>query len=238
MRTSWLILGSVLLASAAQAQAVQRPVVLELFTSEGCSSCPPADALLAEFAGDRPDVLPLSFHVTYWNGLGWKDPFSLEAATERQQRYVAEAVSPEVYTPALVVDGRLDAVGSDRPAVAAAVRKAQLDAAPAVPVQLSRTPAGLAVMLGNGTSREGPASPAAVLLVGYDRQHETHVGRGENGGRTLVEANVVRSIATIGTWTGRTQRLDAPLPPGELAAVLVQAADGRILGAAKLPPSS
>ncbi|MBN8899533.1 MAG: DUF1223 domain-containing protein, partial [Rhodospirillales bacterium] len=95
------------------AQPVDRPVVVELFTSQGCSSCPPADAKVADLARTRPDLLPLTFHVTYWNGLGWRDPFSLDAATERQRHYVALGVSPNVYTPALVVDGTLDVVGSN-----------------------------------------------------------------------------------------------------------------------------
>jgi hypothetical protein len=106
----------ILVPTFAVAQPAPRPVVGELFTSEGCSSCPPADANVAELARTRPDLLLLTFHVTYWNYLGWRDPYSFEAATQRQQRYVALGVSPEVYTPALIVDGKLDAVGSDGPA--------------------------------------------------------------------------------------------------------------------------
>ena len=111
----WLaaVLGA-LMPTLAAAQPATRPVVGELFTSEGCSSCPPADAKVAELARTRPDLLLLTFHVTYWNNLGWHDPYSFDAATERQRRYVALGASPEVYTPALIVDGELDAVGSDR----------------------------------------------------------------------------------------------------------------------------
>lgn len=111
---SWPAAAIGLLApTLAAAQPAPRPVVGELFTSEGCSSCPPADASVAELSRTRPDLLPLTFHVTYWNDLGWRDPYPLEAATQRQQRYVALGASPEVYTPALIADGKCDAVGPD-----------------------------------------------------------------------------------------------------------------------------
>jgi hypothetical protein len=115
-----------LVPTLAVAQPATRPVVGELFTSEGCSSCPPADTKVAELARTRPDLLLLAFHVTYWNNLGWHDPYSFDAATQRQRRYVALGVSPEVYTPALIVDGKLDVVGSDPVAVDHTLRQAAL----------------------------------------------------------------------------------------------------------------
>lgn len=205
----------------------RRPVVVELFTSQGCSSCPPADALVAELADTRPDVLALTFHVTYWNRLGWTDPFSFQGATERQRGYVALSVSPQVYTPAMVVDGRLDVVGSDRRGVAAALAQAGADAAAGAEVGAVRRGRTLAVSVGAG------AGTGKIVLVGYDRRHETAVARGENGGRTLTEVNVVRSIAVVGTWSGSATQLEVPVPAGEDAAVLVQAANGRIVGAAR-----
>ena len=120
----WLAAIGLLAPTLAAAQPAPRPVVGELFTSEGCSSCPPADAKVAELARTRPDLLLLTFHVTYWNNLGWRDPYSFEAATQRQRRYVALGVSPEVYTPALIVDGKLDVVGSDAAAVDHTLRQA------------------------------------------------------------------------------------------------------------------
>ena len=121
----WLLAAvGALVPAVAIAQPPARPVVGELFTSEGCSSCPPADATIAALARTRPDLLLLTFHVTYWNHLGWQDPFSFAEATQRQRRYVALGVSPDVYTPALIVDGKLDAVGSDAMAVGRAFRQA------------------------------------------------------------------------------------------------------------------
>jgi hypothetical protein len=217
-----------LLPACAVAQTLKRPVVLELFTSQGCSSCPPADMLVDELARTRPDLLPLTFHVTYWNNLGWEDPFSFQAATDRQRDYVARSVSPEAYTPALVVDGLHDVVGSDNSAVRAALATAEAQAQTAAPVELSRAGTGLKITIGAGKGQ------GQVLLLGFDRMHQTHVGRGENGGRTLVEANIVRSMSVSGTWTGAQMLLNASLPAGEDFAVMVQARNGRILGAARL----
>lgn len=209
-----------------------RPVVLELFTSQGCSSCPPADALVAELVEARPDLLALTFHVTYWNNLGWQDPFSLQDATERQRRYVVLSVSPQIYTPAVVVNGRLDVVGSDRPAVLAALARARADQGGGTAVDVIRRGGMISVSVGLG------AGTGKVVLLGYDRLHQTAIGQGENGGRTLREANIVRSMVEMGTWTGVPVQFDQPMPAGEAAAVIVQAADGRIVGAARVPGGS
>lgn len=215
-----------LLLAAVPALAAQ-PVVVELFTSEGCSSCPPADALLATLA-DEPGVLALSFHVDYWDGLGWKDPFSSAAATARQRRYAAEMGLDTVYTPQIVVDGRWQAVGSDRNAVDEALAAAR-GTPPALAV-------ALAIERGRARVTIGPdASGAAgvVLLVGYDRSRVDKVARGENAGRTLAHADVVRGIAEIGRFDGKPAAIAAPIGwPAERLAAIVQAADGRILGAA------
>ena len=222
----------ILLPTLAVAQPATRPVVGELFTSEGCSSCPPADAKVAELARTRPDLLLLTFHVTYWNDLGWYDPYSFEAATQRQQRYVALGVSPEVYTPALVVDGKLDAVGSDGPAIDHALRQAALSEETAAPIEVQRSTAGLTVSVGAGSGA------GTLLLVGYDRLHQTAVGRGENGGRTLTEANIVRSMSVLGAWSGKPVRLQVLNPAGQEVAVLLQRSDGHIVGAGIARPAS
>jgi hypothetical protein len=222
----------ILLPTLAVAQPAARPVAGELFTSEGCSSCPPADAKVAELARTRPDLLLLTFHVTYWNNLGWRDPYSFEAATQKQQRYVALGVSPEVYTPALVVDGKLNAVGSDGPAVDHTLRQASLTEETAAPIEVQRSDAGLTVWVGAGSGA------GTLLLVGYDRLHQTAVARGENGGRTLTEANIVRSMSVLGAWSGKPIRLQVPNPAGQEVAVLLQRNDGHIVGAGIARPAS
>jgi hypothetical protein len=215
-----------LVPTLAAAQPATRPVVGELFTSEGCSSCPPADAKVAELARTRPDLLLLTFHVTYWNNLGWHDPYSFDAATQRQRRYVALGASPEVYTPALIVDGKLDVVGSDPVAVDHTLRQAALRQETAAPIDLQRGPTGLTISVGAGTGN------GTLLLIGYDRLHQTPVVRGENGGRTLEEANIVRSMSVLNAWSGKPVRLQVPYPVGQDVAVLLQRDDGHIVGAA------
>lgn len=212
------------LATAPAALASGRPVVVELFTSQGCSSCPPAETFLGDLAR-RGDVLPLGFHVTYWNALGWRDPFSFEGATTRQASYAAR-LGGGSYTPEMVVDGRRGLVGSERGEVEAAIQAARGDEA--VPVRVERRGGELAVTVGAGRGS------GRILLVGFDRQHRTPIGRGENSGRTLVESNVVRSLRAIGAYDGAALTVAAPAGAGEEAAVIVQAADGRILGAARL----
>ncbi len=210
---------------ATQAQADERPVVVELFTSEGCSSCPPADALLAELAR-RPDVLALSFHVDYWDRLGWKDPFSSHQATERQERYADLLHLGAVYTPQIVVDGRREAIGSDRAAVEGALAAARRKGGDA-PVALVLDHGRARITLG-----AGPAA-GSVLLVGFDRRQASAVKGGENSGRTLSHVDVVRSIDEVGRFDGKPVEIEAPLRrQSDRIAVLVQAADGHIVGAA------
>jgi hypothetical protein len=229
----WLAIAiGVLTSTFAAAQPPARPIVGELFTSEGCSSCPPADARVAELAQTRQDLLLLTFHVTYWNYLGWHDPYSLDAATQRQRRYVALGVSPEVYTPALIVDGKLDAVGSDATSVDNALRQAALSQETAASIDVHRGSAGLTISVGAG------AGQGTLLLVGYDRLHQTRVDRGENSGQTLEEANIVRSISVLSTWSGNSVRLQVPYPAGQDVAVLLQRDDGHIVGAAVVHASS
>ena len=213
----------------ALAAAGERPVVVELFTSGGCSSCPPADAFLTEMARGRGDVLPLAFHVTYWNSLGWKDPFSLEAATERQRHYGAR-FGDGSYTPEMVVDGRKGLVGSERAQAESAIAAARGPSAASM--FLGRQGGSVSIRVGAGTGS------GRVVLVGFDPEHRTAVGRGENSGRTLTESNIVRSIRSVGTWTGAPLALTAPAPDGQDAAVLLEAPNGAIIGAARLGAAS
>jgi hypothetical protein len=217
-----LVACAMLLAGAAQA----RPVVVELFTSQACSSCPPADALLRELKTSDPGILPLSFHVTYWNGTGWTDPYSLAAATARQHWYVGLARGDTVYTPEAVIDGKAQLVGSARPDMLAAIAQAKTSAAGGVPVTITR---GQTVTVTVGT---GQTAAAHVLLLGFDPMRTTRIGGGENGGAVLTEVNVVRSMTTLGTWNGTARRYEVPPPAGAHFAVLVQRDDGTIEGVA------
>ncbi len=228
MIKAYVALASLFLLSAIlPLQAGERPVVVELFTSEGCSSCPPADALLAELA-NRPNVLALSFHVDYWDRLGWKDPSSSPEATARQERYARLLGIDAVYTPQIVVDGRREAVGSDRAAVERALDAASREPS-AVPVTLSFNNGQARITLGRG----GVTASASVVLIGFDRRRVDTVERGENSGRTLTHVDVVRGIEEVGRFTGQASQIVSTPPwQSDRLAVIVQAPDGRILGAA------
>ena len=173
-----LVLSAVL--APVVASAAERPVVVELFTSQGCSSCPPANAYLNELARDRSDVLALAFHVTYWDRLGWKDPFSMEAATERQDRY-GHKFGDGSYTPEIVIDGASSHVGSRRDEVGPAIEAAKRQGHTATSVSIARQSGQLTIDVAEGSGN------GKVLLVGFDHAHDTPIRRGENGGRTLRE---------------------------------------------------
>src|SRR5581483_776178 len=209
------------------ALAADRPVVVELFTSQGCSSCPPANAYLNDLVRDRRDVLALAFHVTYWDRLGWKDPFSMEAATERQDRY-GHRFGDGSYTPEIVIDGASSHVGSRRDEVGPAIYAAKRHGRTATSVRVAKAGDQLTIDVADGNGN------GKVQLVGFDRDHETAIRRGENGGRTLRESNVVRSVREVGDWQGKALHISEKFPDGEEAAVIVQAPDGRIVGAARL----
>lgn len=215
-----------LFCSAAQAE---RLTVVELFTSQGCSSCPPVDALLAEMARTDPALLPLDMHVTYWDRLGWKDPFSLPEATQRQREVSERMRSDTVYTPQMVVDGWQQAIGSDPGAVRRAVQAARASKRDAVALTVVPNPAGLQVSVGSG------AGHGTLVLVGFDPSRTTPVRRGENSGRSLMEVNIVRPIRAIGTWEGRAMEIHAFRPEGERSAVLLQNVDGKVIGVAASP---
>jgi len=208
------------------AQAADRPVVVELFTSQGCSSCPPANAYLNEMVRDRRDVLALAFHVTYWDRLGWKDPFSLEAATQRQDRY-GHRFGDGSYTPEIVVDGVSSHVGSDRAEVGPAIEQAKRQGQTAAVVDIKAESGQLSINVGSGNGS------GRVLLIGFDHEHQTAIRHGENGGHTLQESNVVRSIRSVGDWKGAALHISEKLPEGQDAAVIIEAPDGRIVGASR-----
>ena len=226
MKAILSVLFALLAASASAAE--RRPAVVELFTSQSCSSCPPADALLGELA-KRDDIVALGFHVTYWDGAAWRDPFARQASTERQIAYDKRLTGGQVYTPQMVIEGTEDAVGSDRSVVFAALDKAKPTAAAAVIFAADRR----SVAIGAGMAPGG----ASVLLARYTESRATRVDGGENASRTLPDTNGVVALATLGAWDGRA--VSFPIDPpgdGEGLAVLIQAPDGTIFGAAQLRP--
>jgi hypothetical protein len=214
------------------AAAEPAPVVVELFTSQGCSSCPPADRLLGELAG-RADVLPLSFHVTYWDRLGWPDTFGLEDSTRRQQLYAGWLGERRVYTPQMVIGGRIDVVGSARGRVLDAIEllQDQVVAGPELTIADDRLSVG-----------PGEQVDAAIWLVAFDDHHDVAIERGENRGRTLRYHQVVREVTRLGDWHGGAIELALPLSAlgaagRDGAAIVVQRlGDGAILSAARWSP--
>ena len=205
-------------ASAPAFAAEKHPTVVELFTSQGCSSCPPANANLIEL-GRRKDVLTLSYSVTYWDYLGWKDIFGNEAFTNRQRTYEPALGEQGPFTPQMVINGRTSTVGNQLAEVEGLI--AQASAAGGPDVSLA---AGF-VTIGRG---QAPAEGADVWLVRYDpKLIEVPVTRGENKGHTLPHSHVVRDLVRLGSWDGSDARLPLPGAAGELrTAVLVQAANG------------
>jgi hypothetical protein len=221
-------------AAADEPAASARPVVVELFTSQGCNSCPPADAFLGELA-QQSGLIALAFHIDYWNYIGWKDPFSSPEATQRQRDYAQALGLGSIYTPQMVIDGGVDAVGSDRAKVRRAIAAAGQH--PKIPIAIAARPDG-------GWRVTIPAAkvdqPATVWLALYDRRHVTPVKRGENAGATLTDYNIVREFRRLGQWDGTQLDLPLDIDAIDLAdrgvAVIVQAgAAGPVLGAAALP---
>ncbi len=217
------------------AEASRVPVLVELFTSEGCSSCPPADALLSRLLRNQPvpgaRIIALSEHVDYWDGLGWRDPFSSAAFTRRQEAYARRLTAGGIYTPQLVVAGAAHLVGSRegeaRKAIAAAATESRgevsaraVPGAPGVLEVAARWPEGI---------------EAEVLVALVQRHATSEVARGENAGRTLEHVAVARTLTVVasgaGSFSGRVTL--APRPGAERAVVFVQERNGgRVHGAA------
>lgn len=222
---------------AAGPGASQPKAVLELFTSQGCSSCPPADKLLGEYA-KRDDVLALSFNVDYWDYLGWKDTLGSPENSERQRAYAAARGDRQIYTPQIVVNGIDHVVGSNRSAIEAAIKH---DGPLPVSIGLKEKDDAVTVTVDkNGTEFDH----ASLWLAIYRSEVTVPIERGENTGRTISYSNVVRKLRPIAMWHGEEMSVD--LPKSEMAkahakrcAVLLQAETeaglpGRILGAATI----
>ncbi|HEY8246054.1 MAG TPA: DUF1223 domain-containing protein [Hyphomicrobium sp.] len=230
----YVCLVAAMTAAAGAAEAGPRTVV-ELFTSQGCSSCPPADKLLAKLAHD-PQFIVLSLPVDYWDRLGWKDTFAKHAFTERQYAYAMGRGDKQVYTPQAVVNGSEHANGASRQAIDAA---AETTPRLGVPMSAQRTGADIAISV--GAAATGGATNATIVLLPYLASRDVAIGRGENAREKVTYTNIVRDIVPIGEWSGsaitRTIQSDR-YKDFDGIVVLLQAGTpknpGAILGAARL----
>ncbi|WP_341705733.1 DUF1223 domain-containing protein [Ferrovibrio sp.] len=228
-----LAAGLALLLAGGPARAQQQMVILELFTSQGCNSCPPADAMMADWE-KLPGVLPLSLHVDYWDYLGWRDTFGKKGHSSRQQGYAQSMGSRQVYTPQAVIDGQFQAVGSNRAAVLQAVKDAEREKRVVLQAKPGKTGWQIGVPAVAGWQGE-----AKLLLCLYDREHQVPIARGENAGRTMTYLNVARSWNDFGRWKGQAETYALP-DLGDIdwsrqgAVVMLQSLKGPIIGAVDL----
>lgn len=230
MHTALLTVATLAIAAvgSAHAQSADRPAVVELFTSQGCSSCPPADAVLADVA-KRKDVIALALHVDYWDYIGWKDTFGNPAFAERQRNYARAVGDKMVFTPQIVVNGGEKLVGSDGGMLRQALASLGDDPVP----ELDVTRRG-GILTVTATSDEVLPDGTTIQLVRYIPSASVSIERGENSGRTITYTNIVTSWQVMGTWDGRTPLSMQLAAKGELPAVVIiqKPGPGAILAAA------
>ena len=222
-----------LTVAVASAHADSRPAtVVELYTSQGCHSCPPADVYLGKIA-DREDIVALSFHVDYWDYIGWKDKFARPEHTQRQRKYAGHLGMGYIYTPQLVVQGMAHSAHG----LEASKLVRDLRGAKRLDVKMEHVDGGLKIDIPGGTFEN---ETARVFIAAYDKRHETEITRGENAGKKLAYHNVVRDMVLVGRWSGQAKSFtvtekDIKMSGHDGGAVLVQSTKtGRILGAAKI----
>lgn len=228
---------AIMVASTAMADPL---AVVELFTSQGCSSCPPADAALRDLA-KRSDVIALSLPVDYWDYLGWRDTLAKPMFTTRQRAYAAARGDRQVFTPQVVVNGKGSCIGSDAAALDRLIQAGQ--PGPDVPISVSEDGGTVAVEVAGAANGGVRGEKAEVWVVPVAKAREVAIERGENRGKTITYANVVRGMTRVGEWRGAPVRLEIPLTAaksdGDGYVVLLQAPRGEkpgpILGAAKSP---
>jgi hypothetical protein len=231
MKRLFFALLAVGLGFASQTVAQNNPVVVELFTSQGCSSCPPADAMLHELAA-RDDVIALALHVDYWDYIGWKDPFGNPAHAERQRAYAAAGNRRSVYTPEILVNGSTDIVGAKPMKLAKAISEHAAKPS-AVVLDLRRQGGALQI---TGRSAAPLDGPLTVHMLRYIPDKETQIKRGENAGKTFVYANIVENWAVLGDWDGQSPlSMTAPIEGDQPVVVILQQQNaGPIMAAARL----
>lgn len=217
-------------ATGSLARANANPVVIELFTSQGCSSCPPADLFLSELRA-KPEVVTLTYHVDYWDYLGWRDTLASHEFSQRQYDYAKSRGDMDVYTPQMIVNGKGHFVGSERPTILSAIDKAHGEPRP-VAVYLSETARELVVDIDGGDAAE----EATLWLMPMVPEMSVKILKGEIAGQTVVYHNVVRELVPAGMWDGKAKRISLPkdgvLAPDcrGLVALLQSGKVGPILG--------
>ena len=196
---------------ANQAAGAEPRAVIELFTSQGCSSCPAADKLIAEYAR-VPSVIALSLAVDYWDYLGWKDTLALAGHSNRQRAYAKARGDRQVYTPQAVIDGAVHALGSDKSAIERAIRQTRDQHAPlTLPVAMAVNGDSVTVTVPGAKDDKGQERQAEVWLCPVTRSVPVAIGRGENSGHTLTYTNVVRRWIKLGDWSGKAETYQVPL---------------------------
>jgi hypothetical protein len=223
-------LAAVLLACSS-AYADVRPTVIELYTAEGCSSCPPAEALLGNVAS-HSNVIALALHVDYWDGDGWVDRYELRAATQRQNQYARTLGRSSVVTPEFVIDGARDIEGTKQSAIMDAAKETPVGV---IPVELSIADARLRIALGAAAE----AGPCEVTLFAYLPHTVSAIKKGENKGLKLDEFNVVRAVVRLDDWNGQAKSLDVqlsklPADATHVAVIVQHTGPGRVVGAAQI----
>ncbi|MFW2586722.1 DUF1223 domain-containing protein [Sagittula sp. SSi028] len=226
----WMGLGVALAGAAPAAADDTNPVVVELFTSQGCSSCPPADKFLAEL-GERHDVIALAYHVDYWDYIGWKDRFASPEFTRRQKGYARARGWKMVYTPQMVVNGYEDVVGSRTEEVEALIDRHQDQTGPA---KLMVERRGDKVVIRAQGDADG--QPCDIHVIRYNPAEEVYIKRGENAGRTMNYTHIVREWDVAARWNGRGDfETEVSVAANEPVVVLLQAPkSGPILAAAQI----
>jgi len=233
LATAWLIM-----PAAAQSDR-ERISVIELFTSQGCSSCPPADALLKRYS-DRRDVVALTMAVDYWDYLGWKDTLASPKFSARQRAYAKARRDGAVYTPQAVVNGTIHVNGSDRAQIDEAIERTSRKSEPAVSLTCRTENGAMVVEVGNAAPGQAVKDGTLWLAV-VQPQAEIPVKHGENRGRTLAYYNVVRELTPVGMWSGKATTVRLPhgafetSPGARFAILLQQESVGPILAAAWAP---
>ena len=227
---SWSLAGWMALSGTLWAAETQ-PVVVELFTSQGCSSCPPADALLAELGG-REDVIPLALHVDYWDYIGWKDIFAAPKHTKRQRGYARAGGWKMIYTPQMVIMGEDDVVGSYPDRVDGLIAK-HAGQPGHVDIDLARDGDRVTIRV---EATHGQVRPCDIHVVRYMPEAEVQIRRGENAGRSITYTHIVRSWDVAARWNGQgVYNGEVPVPAGEPVVIIVQEPKhGHIVAASRL----